>query len=203
MKKTIRIPENLQYVFEELEKLGIPFSKYINLLIEKDNMESVVELQQRSVYSDEWYTPKYVIDYWKEKGWNFTLDVSTTKEQLNYLEIKKGYTISDNSLDKVWDANGGDIWLNPPFSKTKQFLSKARRVFDENPNQRIMILLPFSPDSSAWKEYINGKSRIYIPSNRITFFNEKKENITFGGQTKIVFVEMTDYECNDIQIIDI
>lgn len=203
MKKTIRIPEHLQPVFTKLDKLGITYSDYLIKLIENDNNKTIKLLQQESVETDEWYTPKYVLDFLrKEYKLNFTLDPATNKEQMKLLEIDKGYTIKDNGLEQDWNTTG-TIWLNPPFSKTKQFLAKARKEMKKYPDLDIMCLLKFQPDSNSWKDYVNGKSHILIPEEKIKFFNDNKETITYGGQTKVVLVWLKHYECGKINFLNI
>lgn len=202
IKKDFRMEEeDAERIDLMLKELGISFSEYIRELIARDNGKVVKFIQQEIVMTDEWYTPKYVIDTFRDMDWNFTLDVATTKEQLKVLEINDGYTIDENALDRFWDANGGDIWINPPFSKQNQFITQARRVIDIEPSQRILMLLPYKPDSKIWKEHINGRCNVFIPEDKIIFTNPEKETITYGGQGKIVLVELLDYESNNIEYI--
>lgn len=203
MKKTIRIPEHLQSIFDELDNLGISYSSYINKLIENDKRNTIKQLQQKYVDTDEWYTPKYVLDWLRrEYDYNFTLDPATNAEQMELLGIEKGYTIEDNGLVQDWDTKG-TIWMNPPFSKTKQFVSKARIELEKHPELTIICLLKFQPDSTAWKEHINGRAEILVPRDKIKFFNDNKDTITYGGQNKIVLVRLTQDECDNIKYIDI
>ncbi len=201
-RKTFRVPKHIEHILEELEQKEVNFSKYVAYLIEKDNLQSIGEINKLYKESDEWYTPKYILDYFREEGWDFKFDPATNKEQLEYLDIPNGLTIEDDGIYKVWNRGEGDIWLNPPFSKQKEFVITARNNVDAFPYLKILMLLPYCPDKKYWKDHINGRAKIYIPENKIEFFNKDKEDITYGGVHKIVLVELTDYECNDIKIIN-
>ncbi len=201
LRKTFRVPENLEHIIKELDKKGINFSKYVSLLIEKDNMQTVSEINKIYKDTDEWYTPKYVLDYFRKEGWNFKFDPATNKEQLEYLGIPNGLTIEDDGIDRIWNECEGDIWLNPPFSKQKEFVITARNNLDAEPNLRILMLLPYCPDKPFWIKHINGRARIYIPEDKIEFFNKNKKTTTYGGVHKVVLVELTDYKCNEYETI--
>lgn len=62
---------------------------------------------QRSVASDEWYTPSYIIEALGE----FDLDPCAAH---GWITAKKHLYKEDNGLDKEWH---GRVWLNPPYSR--------------------------------------------------------------------------------------
>lgn len=83
---------------------------------------------------NEYYTPKYVVDYFGK----FDYDPATTKEKAKEFGIEEFDTIETNGLLKDW-TKYKNIWINPPFTEKQKFISKAYQTYKINPNIYIYI----------------------------------------------------------------
>lgn len=119
---------------------------------------------------DNCYTPKYFVDYFG----TFDYDPATTKEQAEYLGIENYDTEETDGLIKEW--NYEKIWINPPFTKKFEFLSKAVEAYKKY-NSYIYILFPIeSTTTKKWYDIMKDvKFKMYIPSYRIGFIVDGKQ----------------------------
>lgn len=85
---------------------------------------------------NEYYTPKYVIDYFGM----FDYDPATVPEKAEEFGIEHYDTIETDGLSKDWTPFKR-IWINPPFTDKHKFLAKAQRTYDKAKNE-IYILFP-------------------------------------------------------------
>ena len=76
--------------------------------------------------NDERYTPKSVVDYFGK----FDYDPATTKEKAKEFGISNFDTIETDGLVQDW-TQYKRIWINPPFTKKVEFLTKAVATFNE------------------------------------------------------------------------
>ncbi len=74
--------------------------------------------KNKKVSSDEWYTPKWIIDALGE----FDLDPCSPIDR-PFDTAKVHYSKNDDGLSKVWT---GRVWLNPPYSRVllRQFVER-------------------------------------------------------------------------------
>lgn len=78
---------------------------------------------------NEYYTPKYVVDYFG----SFDYDPATTKEKSKELNILNYDTIETDGLSTDW-SKYKRIWINPPFTNKYEFLKKAYETYKINPD---------------------------------------------------------------------
>ena len=74
-----------------------------NLILTKDN---------------EYYTPKYVVDYFFPFGFDY--DPATCKEKAIEFGLINYDTIETDGLTQDW-TKYNRIWINPPFTKNMNF----------------------------------------------------------------------------------
>lgn len=124
------------------------------------------ERQQRNdvVSSDEWYTPKWLIDTLGP----FDLDPCSAINPL--FEIaKETYNQDQDGLSKEWDKDKV-VWLNPPYSSKliKEFVKKLAEH-----NNGIAILVNRT-DNLLFQEVIfpKAKSMIFM-RHRVKFVNQE------------------------------
>lgn len=121
-----------------------------------------------SSQSDEWQTPKEVFNF-LDSRFNFSLDAAAS--DLNY-QCQHYYTEVDNALTKEWC---GKVFLNPPYSKGKQysFLEKAVQEILYNPEcQSIVALVPARTDTRVWHDLIfKHACEIWFIKGRLKFAN--------------------------------
>ena len=111
--------------------------------------------------SDEYSTPQ---DFWDnlDKKYQFVFDLACSKENC---KTSDGFTIEDNSLDQDWfqitkDTNGGWLWMNPPYSKCKEFVDKA--YSEMLLGAKIIILIPSRTDTKYFHNFIYKKEGVEI-----------------------------------------
>lgn len=114
---------------------------------------------------NEWYTPKYIVD----KFGPFDYDPATTEEKAREFGVKAFDTIETDGLKADW-TKYESIWINPPFTKKKEFLRKAVETFIET-GAYICFLCPINYITT--KDFHNAIDEVgcdfYIPKGRIKF----------------------------------
>lgn len=98
-----------------------------------------------STGKDNWTTPKEFFEDLDEV-WGFTLDAACVEETAL---CDKFFTPEDDSLSQDWGNN--IVWLNPPYSDLKTWLSKAVDAY--NKGATVLILVPSRTDTIAFQEY--------------------------------------------------
>ena len=148
---------------------------------------------------DEWYTPKYIVDYFAEICGGFDLDPATTKLQAKELDIPMYCDKDCDGLSKDWYGN---VWLNPPFSNKSDWIKKAREEVDKG-NCRVFLLLPSALETKAFHKYILGRSKMYIPNKRIKFIDSSDTHThTTPPFTSVIF-ELTKEQNNTYEVFEI
>ena len=133
--------------------------------------------------NDEWYTPKYIVEYFGK----FDYDPATTKEKAEEFDIVNYDTIDTDGLKTDWTLYKR-IWLNPPFTKKKEFLSKAVDTFNRVKNN-IYIVLPVSYLTTKQFYEIIPSAKIYLPNGRIAF---EKEGNTSTPALGTIIIKLDD-----------
>lgn len=126
---------------------------------------------------DDWFTPKWIVD----KFGQFDYDPATNKIKANEFNIKNYDTIETNGLSKNW-TKYKRIWINPPFTKKKEFLSKAVECYEKTKNE-IYFLLPIQFLTTKTFHNICKGGKIFLPNGRICFekFDKTKNSPAFGS----------------------
>lgn len=113
-----------------------------------------------SVSSDDWYTPKWIIDTLGP----FDLDPCAPPLSVRPYDIApKVYTKEDDGLSRDWE---GIVWMNPPYSRVllRQFCEKMAQ------HDNGIALLVNRQDNLLWQEVIfpTAKSMIFM-RHRVKF----------------------------------
>lgn len=96
---------------------------------------------------DDWCTPTRLFEN-LNKEFNFNLDAAASEENSRcefYIDEQQ------DALKQDWWATDMSIWLNPPYSKCKEFLKK---VVDHAEWNKIVCLVPARTDTLWWHEYV-------------------------------------------------
>lgn len=117
----------------------------------------------------EYYTPKYIVD----KFGSFDYDPATTRKKGEEFGLFDYDTIETDGLKADW-TKYQRIWINPPFTKKKEFLKKAVDTWKVAKND-IYILLPISFLTTKTFHEIMCGGMIYLPNGRIKFENTTGE----------------------------
>lgn len=129
---------------------------------------------------NEWYTPKYVVDYFGK----FDYDPATTIEKAKEFKIPNFDTIETEGLTSDW-SKYHKIWCNPPFTIKHKFLEKAVETYKQNNTIEIYMLLPieFLTSKRFYSIIQNINFKIFIPDGRIKFesgLNRSNKSPAFG-----------------------
>ena len=116
--------------------------------------------------SDEWETPQELYTALNRR-FKFTLDPCSTKE--NHL-CNKYFTKEDNGLSKEW--KGETVFVNPPYSKIKQWVEKCYKEHEKN-GTTVVMLIPSRTDTRYFHDYIYHKADIEFIKGRLHFSNSK------------------------------
>lgn len=87
---------------------------------------------------DEYYTPKELVDRFGK----FDYDPATTLERAALFSIPNFDTIETDGLKADW-SKYKRIWINPPFTKKKEFWDKAWHTYSKFGNE-IYFLCPIA-----------------------------------------------------------
>lgn len=119
--------------------------------------------------SDEWATPQDFYDKLNEK-YKFVFDLACSKD---HCKTADGFTIEENSLEQDWHDINGWLWLNPPYSKCKEFVDKA--WFEMTLGAKIVMLIPSRTDTKWFHNFIYKKEGVEIEfiKGRLKFGDSK------------------------------
>lgn len=118
--------------------------------------------------TDEWATPKELFNKLNRR-YKFTLDPCANSTNA---KCEKFYTVEDDGLSKSW-ANEV-VFVNPPYSNIKDWVSKAHREAATN-GATVVMLIPSRTDTRYWHDYImEGADKIYFVKGRIKFENNNQ-----------------------------
>lgn len=106
--------------------------------------------------SDEWSTPQDFYDKLNEK-YNFVYDLAATEENTKCPDFS---SIESESLENSWHMINGWCWLNPPYSKCKEFVKKSYEEMELG--AKIVMLIPSRTDTKWFHEYIYEKEGVKI-----------------------------------------
>lgn len=104
--------------------------------------------------TDEWATPHDLYDE-LNREFHFTLDAAATFENRKcsaYFGLDNGIEGQADALACHW-GYGHVIWLNPPYSRIREFIAKAATEAREN-RATIVCLIPARTDTRYFHEHI-------------------------------------------------
>jgi len=111
--------------------------------------------------SDEWSTPNDFFNKLDEE-YNFVFDLACSKDNC---KTNDGFTIEDDSLKQNWalityETGGGWLWINPPYSKCKEFVDKA--YSEMLIGAKIVMLIPARTDTKWFHNFIYNKEGVEV-----------------------------------------
>ncbi len=134
--------------------------------------------------TDEWATPQALFDE-LNKEFNFTFDAAASADN------HKCRAWSSDSLDQEWI--GETVWLNPPYSKIKEF---AKKAYEESRNEEttVVMLIPARTDTRYFHDWIYHKAELRFIKGRLKF-GEAKNSAPFPSMLCIYKGENNDRNC--------
>lgn len=114
---------------------------------------------------NEYYTPKYVVDFFYPDGFDY--DPATCEGKAKEFEVPYYDTIETDGLTKDW-TKYDRIWINPPFTDKHKFLAKAVETYKQVHNT-IYVLFPIEFLTTARFHDLDCHCKLFIPKGRINF----------------------------------
>jgi phage N-6-adenine-methyltransferase len=124
--------------------------------------------------SDDWYTPKEIINSAKIVMGSIDLDPASSDKAQEEIMAINYFTQETNGLDKKWSGN---VWLNPPYSMPLigLFITKAINEFESGNITQAIILTNNSTDTRwfhSLTDYV-----FCLTKGRLNFWNHKGERL--------------------------
>lgn len=129
-----------------------------------DFQDSLFEINQYQITSDDHYTPKWIFDALDVE---FDIDVASPPGGIPYIKTKKYFTQMDDGLMQPWS---GLVWCNPPYSNISPWIDKL------NKHKNGIALLPYVKSTWRIKVWLEADG-IMEPTqtDRIKFMHKGKE----------------------------
>lgn len=123
---------------------------------------------------DEWQTPSWLFGT-LDREFKFTLDPAATPENAlceNYFCDTKAYpTALGDGLISPWN---GVAFVNPPYSRLKEWVAKGYKEAREG-RANVVMLLPARTDTRAWWSFVRWGEVRFLPGR--LKFGMSEENI--------------------------
>jgi phage N-6-adenine-methyltransferase len=106
--------------------------------------------------SDEWSTPQALFDALHAE-FNFMLDVAATADNAKcgpYFGPDNEVACWRDALDIPWAmvTEGGTLWMNPPYSKCREFMRKA--AYEAEEGCTVVCLVPSRTDTQWFHAFV-------------------------------------------------
>jgi phage N-6-adenine-methyltransferase len=132
---------------------------------------------------DDWETPQAFFDALHAE-FDFCLDVAATRSNSKCgLFLGPGSTLGEDGLNYKWAlllaGQSGSAWMNPPYSKCRQFMSKA--AHEARHGATVVCLVPSRTDTRWFHDHVyDTRSDRFRPGVEVRFI---KGRLRFGGST--------------------
>lgn len=152
--------------------------KRTSSVAEAGEVSSSAKLQNHQLInastSNEWYTPKPIIDAAREVMGHIDLDPASNAYANKVVQARRFFTADDDGLAHDWY---GKVWLNPPYGKENGESNQAKwsaRLIEEYKSGRVTeaILLVNAVSGNTWFQPL-WNYPVCLASKRIHFYNEQ------------------------------
>lgn len=125
--------------------------------------------------SDEWSTPQPCFDA-LHREFAFVLDVAATAANTKCPQWYGPGGLVEDALTVRWPTHG-PLWMNPPYSRCREFIGKAARAAATG--GLVVALVPSRTDTRWWHDHVWDHNRHALrPGVDVRFV---KGRLTFGG----------------------
>ena len=114
--------------------------------------------------TDEWATPRHIVDPLSDAVGGFDLDPASGAE--NAPHATHTYTESDDGLHQPWF---GAVWCNPPYSDKIAWIAKAHDAVRSGDAQTVVMVLPVDTSTQWFHRLVVGTPVICFVEGRISF----------------------------------
>lgn len=122
---------------------------------------------KNSSESNEWYTPRYLIDKAMQVMGDIDLDPATSETANRTVQAAHIYTIEDDALTQNWY---GRVWINPPYGRdVDPFVEKLVSEYGKGSVKEALMLVAARTDT-AWFRRLRPYPRCFL-WGRVKFIN--------------------------------
>jgi phage N-6-adenine-methyltransferase len=117
--------------------------------------------------SDEWATPWDFFDSLNYE-FGFTVDAAATKENAKcskYIALEESHHADPDALTVNWGLHE-TVWLNPPYSRIRDFMSKAA---EESVRNTVVALVPARTCTRWWHDACRQAHEVRLIKGRLKF----------------------------------
>jgi phage N-6-adenine-methyltransferase len=122
--------------------------------------------------SDEWSTPQEFFDG-LHREFHFDVDAAASAENAK-CSVWYGDKVDALALEN-WATVPSSVWLNPPYSRVREFVAKAAEQAERG--HSVVCLVPSRTDTRWWHEHIWSADHLPYPNVEIRFV---KGRLKFG-----------------------
>lgn len=138
---------------------------------------------------DEWYTPPAIVEACRQAMGSIDLDPSSCDHANKVVQANKYHTLEDDGLKQDWHGN---VFLNPPYSKTggkREFITKAVDEYRAGNITACCLILSYDFSASWFEPLRQVYAAIALMRGRVQFYKEEpgdRRNPSLG--TAVVFL---------------
>lgn len=114
--------------------------------------------------TDEWSSPREVVEPIAESIGGFALDPCSGAEQSPFAD--ETYTEDDDGLSQPWH---GDVWVNPPYSDMSTWTEKAVAESERGDVKRVVYLCKGDSSTQWWQSAIEQATAVCAIDGRLSF----------------------------------
>ena len=116
----------------------------------------------------DWATPKEFFNKLNLKFGPFNLDPCASPHNTKCANF---YTKPEDGLSKSWQ--GYTVFVNPPYGRGIEAWIKKAYEESQDPDTKVVMLIPARTDTKYWHDYIMKSERIYFVKGRLKFGNSQ------------------------------
>lgn len=131
--------------------------------------------------NDQWFTPQRYVESARKVMGSIDLDPSSCAEANITVRATHFYSEEDDGLSQPWTGN---VWLNPPYSKVRLFISKLLESSEVN---QAVILVNNGTETVWCKELASRASACVFHTGRLPFTKPGANETSAPMQGQIFF----------------
>lgn len=133
--------------------------------------------------SDEWYTPKHILDRVIAVLGSIDLDPCSNKGTPN-VPAAQHFTVDDDGLSKPWK---GRVYINPPYGRVIQnWIDNLLALYADRQVTQAIALVPSRTDTE-WFQDLAGRCPFCLIRGRLRFLDETGEERTGAPFPSAIF----------------
>lgn len=126
-------------------------------------LEEIPRLKKRE---KTWSTPSTLIKPILEALDRDHFDLDPASPRRPTVPCSRHYTVKDGGLWLPWC---GTVFVNPPYDDVPRWVEKAILKFERGRADKIVAVIPFRPETKAWKTVVGSEAVIFTLDDRLKF----------------------------------